>query len=67
MFTEAADSITTGEVPASSQWEDLWRTYHHSVNNEDRKNPNLQRQFMPVRYWKYLTEMQEQGPPPLNT
>jgi probable DNA metabolism protein len=56
-FTEAADSITTGEVPASPQWEDLWRNYHHSVNNEDRKNPNLQRQFMPARYWKYLTEM----------
>jgi probable DNA metabolism protein len=38
-------------------WEKLWRNYHRSINNGDRKNPALQRQFMPVRYWKYLPEM----------
>ena len=39
-------------------WEDLWRLYHHSINNESRKNISLQRQFMPERYRKYLTELQ---------
>jgi probable DNA metabolism protein len=39
-------------------WEDLWRTYHRIVNNESRNNPDLQRQFMPRRYWKYLPEME---------
>jgi hypothetical protein len=38
-------------------WEDLWRNYHRSINNEGRKNPGLQRQLMPARYWKYLPEM----------
>jgi hypothetical protein len=38
-------------------WEDLWRNYHRSINNPDRNNPALQRQFMPRRYWKYLTEL----------
>jgi len=38
-------------------WEELWRLYHRSVNNEARKNPRLQRQFMPERYHKYLPEM----------
>jgi len=38
-------------------WEDLWRHYHSTINNEERKNPALQRQFMPRRYWKYLPEM----------
>ena len=38
-------------------WEDLWRLYHRSINNESRKNPHLQRQFMPERYQKYLTEL----------
>jgi probable DNA metabolism protein len=38
--------------------EDLWRNYHRSVNNPDRNNPALQRQFMPRRYWKYLPELQ---------
>jgi probable DNA metabolism protein len=39
------------------EWEDLWKHYHKTINNEDRNNPNLQRQFMPKRYWKYLPEM----------
>jgi len=38
-------------------WEDLWRLYHRSINNESRKNPGLQLQFMPRRYQKYLPEM----------
>jgi hypothetical protein len=38
-------------------WEQLWRTYHQTINNEARSNPDLQRRFMPRRYWKYLPEM----------
>jgi len=40
-------------------WEDLWRLYYHSVNNEARKNTRLRQQFMPGRYQKYLTEMEQ--------
>jgi probable DNA metabolism protein len=53
----------TGEGPASlenqpdSEWENLWRHYHKTINNESRNNPDLQRRFMPQRYWKYLTEL----------
>ena len=38
-------------------WEDMWRLYHKSINNESRKNTRLQRQLMPERYQKYLTEL----------
>jgi hypothetical protein len=38
-------------------WTELWRQYHRAINNESRRNPVLQRQFMPVRYWKYLNEI----------
>jgi hypothetical protein len=38
-------------------WEKLWRQYHKTINNESRNNPGLQRQFMPERYRKYLTEL----------
>jgi probable DNA metabolism protein len=41
----------------TDSWEELWRLYHKSINNEGRKNPRLQRQFMPERYQKYLTEL----------
>ena len=44
-----------GDLTGDS-WEELWRLYHRSVNNESRKNPRLQRQFMPGRYQKYLPE-----------
>jgi uracil-DNA glycosylase len=41
----------------TDEWEDLWRHYHKTINNESRNNPDLQRQFMPKRYWKYLPEV----------
>jgi len=50
----AFDSLAEG-----GEWEDLWRHYHKTINNESRKNTGLQRQLMPDRYWKYLPEMQE--------
>ena len=46
------------DVPtASDEWEELWKHYHKTINNEDRHNPGVQKQFMPKRYWKYLPEI----------
>jgi hypothetical protein len=45
------------ESPQDGDWGNLWRLYHKTINNESRKNPGLQKQFMPKRYWKYLTEL----------
>ncbi len=36
----------------------LWQTYFSSAVIRERINPRLQRQCMPVRYWKWLTEIQ---------
>ena len=52
---EALPSPLPAGNPENS-WEELWRRYHRSVTNEDRKNPQLQRRFMPGRYRKYLPE-----------
>jgi len=41
----------------SDEWEELWKHYHKTINNEDRNNPDLQRQLMPKRYWKHLPEV----------
>ncbi|QTA37712.1 TIGR03915 family putative DNA repair protein [Thermosipho ferrireducens] len=35
----------------------LWKEYFNSVTIKERKNLKLQRQYMPLRYWKYLTEL----------
>ena len=54
-----------GEIPKDlknrqdGKWENLWRQYHKTINNEERSNPGLQKKFLPQRYWPYLTEMQE--------
>jgi len=52
-----ADTSASGDVFCNDEWEELWRHYHRTINNESRKNLHLQRQLMPKRYWKYLPEM----------
>lgn len=37
-------------------YQELWKIFHQNIAIAGRKNPKLQKQFMPVRYWKYLTE-----------
>ena len=39
-------------------YQTLWQSYFKSINIEERKNLRLQRQHMPRRFWKYLTEKQ---------
>lgn len=54
--------LSDGQLPQSKLaddeklFQDLWRTYFKSVCIKERINPRKQRQDMPVRYWKYLTE-----------
>ena len=60
-FAESWAALPGHGVPGTGDpWEDLWRNYHRAVNNETRSNPQLQRQFMPKRYWNYLPELREQ-------
>ena len=53
---EKVDESGTEQEQKSDEWEGLWKNYHSSINNEQRANPKLQKQFMPSRYRKYLTE-----------
>jgi probable DNA metabolism protein len=39
-------------------FQQLWKAYFKSITIKERINLKLQRQQMPRRYWKYLTEMQ---------
>lgn len=41
-----------------AHFQELWKTYFKSVTIKERLNLKLQRQHMPKKYWKYLTEMQ---------
>ncbi len=52
--------FTLEELPADAAveagYQTLWKEFFRTVAIPDRKNPKLQRQFMPRRYWDYLTE-----------
>ncbi|PWV55966.1 TIGR03915 family putative DNA repair protein [Chitinophaga sp. S165] len=50
---------STGNVwaPEEELYQRLWNTYFKEVDIASRRNPRLQLQHMPRRYWKYLTEM----------
>lgn len=37
-------------------YQNLWRTYFKAIAIKERTNPRKQRQDMPVRFWKYITE-----------
>jgi probable DNA metabolism protein len=52
--------LTTSQVPPLGEdeifYQNLWKEYYQSIGIKERANSKLQRQMMPVRYWKYLTE-----------
>ena len=39
---------------AFTEW---WKTFTESVAILERRNPKLQMQMLPKRYWKYMPEM----------
>lgn len=64
---QASDSLphlTDGQLDESQMapderlFQSLWKTYFQAICIRERINPRKQRQDMPVRYWKYLTEKQ---------
>ncbi len=44
--------------PDEKLFQELWKKYHTSVSIKERINLKLQKQYMPKRYWKFLTEKQ---------
>ena len=40
-----------------SFFQELWRGYFRSASIKERANPGLQLNFMPRRYWRYMTEL----------
>ena len=54
--------LETGKLTAEklddyeAAFQDLWKDYLKAITIKERKNLRQQRQFMPKRFWKYLTE-----------
>lgn len=58
------DAFSTGTLTDDKASEseiffrEMWKTYFEHLTIKERFNPKLQKQMMPVRFWKYITEMQ---------
>ena len=48
--------LKSATLPDDEKWQELWRIYFKKIAIAERKNLVLQRNFMPKRFWKYLTE-----------
>ena len=63
-FERLEASIETGKLTSEkldeyeAAFQDLWKDYLKAITIQERKNLKLQRQHMPKRFWKYLTEKQ---------
>lgn len=42
--------------PEELDYQEIWDQYFREIAIAERRNPRLQRQRMPVRYWRYLVE-----------
>ncbi|MEW4413986.1 DUF4130 domain-containing protein [Clostridium sp. AN503] len=38
-------------------FEELWKTFHRTIAIKERENPRCQRNMLPLRFRKYMTEM----------
>lgn len=58
------DHLLSGKLDEALMAEDekmfqqMWKGYFNAMTIKERINPKLQRQHMPKRFWKYLTEKQ---------
>lgn len=39
---------------------DLWKTFYKTIGISERRNDRCRMNFMPKRYWKYITEMRDE-------
>lgn len=57
----ASGKLADNQLDQDDQaFQELWRDYIQSINIKQRKNLKLQRQHMPLRFWKYITEVNDE-------
>ncbi|HEY9059803.1 MAG TPA: TIGR03915 family putative DNA repair protein [Pseudobacteroides sp.] len=58
-FLTSIDKPVKGSLSSDEKgFQSLWKLYFKNIAIKSRKNPGLQKQHMPVRYWAHLVEME---------
>ena len=58
------EGVTESELEGMNRTEtpdvyvDMWKTFFETISIEERRNPRCQRNMLPLRYRKYMTEFQ---------
>lgn len=52
------DSILLSEE--EKKVEELWKLFYKTIGIKERKNDRCRRNFMPKKYWKYITEVRDE-------
>ena len=55
--THLPDGTAILQSEDERSYQSLWRTYFDHIAIKERTNPRCQKNHMPVRYWKHLTEV----------
>lgn len=56
-ITDFTDSSLLEFTESETEYQRLWKMYFETIAIRERVNPRCQRNLMPVRYWKNLTEI----------
>ncbi len=56
LISEFAPGDLPDTAGAEMKYQKLWKEFFNTIAIPSRKNPRLQRQLMPRRYWEFLTE-----------
>ena len=59
VLTDKVPLIGDEKTISEDEYAALWKAFFKSIAIEERRNPRAQMQFMPKKYWKNLTEMQD--------
>jgi probable DNA metabolism protein len=59
VMTDEIPSIPDEFTESEEQYSELWKAFFRTIAIKERKNPRTQMNFMPKKYWKYLTELQQ--------
>lgn len=58
-FLTSIDKPVYGSLSSNEKdFQNLWKLYFQNITIKSRKNPKLQKQHMPARYWAHLVEME---------
>ncbi|NLG89528.1 MAG: DNA metabolism protein [Clostridiaceae bacterium] len=59
VMTDETPLVPDKSMVSGDQYSELWKTFFRTIAIKERKNPRTQMNFMPKKYWKYLTELQQ--------